>query len=294
MDLHYKQEASVGGVVIVAVVAFVLGTMWLGGKSFKREKLWQAQFEDVGKLQEGSVVKVSGVQVGAVRRIEFVEERKVLVFFSLPPRVVPKDDATISLEQSIAFSEAILHLRLGTSPTELQREQPIPGRLETGVFDQVGPLADQAKTVLLGAQEILNKRTADDLHTTLLAMQRMMNIFSEKVPLTTAEASKTLASLRRLSEHLDSTVGSIPIASAVSRADTLARNLSTMSIQLTTTGARMDTLLAAVNRGQGTLGKFATDSGLYTDGRAAAQSLKALLDELQKHPGKITVQVKIF
>jgi phospholipid/cholesterol/gamma-HCH transport system substrate-binding protein len=294
MDLHYKQEAAVGGVVIVGVVAFILGTMWLGGKSFKSEKLWQARFEDVGKLQEGSVVKISGVKVGAVRRIDFVEERKVLVFFSLPPKVVPHEDASISLEQSIAFSEAILHLKLGESSNLLSRDQPIPGRLETGLFDQVTPLTDQAKTVLQGAQEILNKRTADDLHATLVAMQKMLNTITDKVPGPTAEAEKAMASLRRLSDRFDSTLASPAFKSTMNHLDTASANLSAMSAQFTTTGARLDTLLKGITGGQGTLGKLATDSGFYQDSRAAAQSLKGLLDELQKHPGKIVVQVKIF
>jgi hypothetical protein len=67
-----------------------------------------------------------------------------------------------------------------------------------------------------------------------------------------------------------------------------------MSIQLTSTGARLDSLLQKANSGQGTIGKFVADSGLYIDSRAALQSLKALMDELTKHPGKLTVQVKMF
>ena len=67
-----------------------------------------------------------------------------------------------------------------------------------------------------------------------------------------------------------------------------------MSIQLTATGARLDSLLQKVNSGQGTLGKFVTDTGFYLDSRAAIQSLKPLIDELNKHPGKLTVQVKLF
>jgi phospholipid/cholesterol/gamma-HCH transport system substrate-binding protein len=86
----------------------------------------------------------------------------------------------------------------------------------------------------------------------------------------------------------------MPVGNAIERADTLARNLSTMSTQLSATGARLDTLLQRVNSGQGTIGKFATDSGLYTDSRAALQSLKVLIDELNKHPGKLSVQVKLF
>ena len=69
---------------------------------------------------------------------------------------------------------------------------------------------------------------------------------------------------------------------------------ATMTSQLSSTGARLDTLLLRINQGQGTIGKFATDTGFYTDIRALSQSMKQLLDELQKHPGKVPVTVKIF
>ena len=67
-----------------------------------------------------------------------------------------------------------------------------------------------------------------------------------------------------------------------------------MTAQLTSTGARLDTLLLNMNQGRGTLGKFVTDSGFYTDIRQLSQSMKQLLDELKKHPGKVPVTVKLF
>jgi hypothetical protein len=42
------------------------------------------------------------------------------------------------------------------------------------------------------------------------------------------------------------------------------------------------------------MGKFVTDTGLYGDSRAALQALKTLIDELNKHPGKLSIQVKLF
>ena len=67
-----------------------------------------------------------------------------------------------------------------------------------------------------------------------------------------------------------------------------------MTAQLTTTGARLDTLLSGMNQRRGTLGKFATDTGFYTDIRELSQSHERLLDELKKHPGKVPVTVKLF
>jgi hypothetical protein len=103
----------------------------------------------------------------------------------------------------------------------------------------------------------------------------------------TAEITKTMAAFRQLSSRLDSTLIAF-------RTDTISANLAAMTAQLTSTTGRLDTLLAGMNRGQGTLGKFVTDSGLYYDIRELSQGMKKLLDELAKHPGKIPVTVKLF
>jgi len=294
MDLHYKQEVAVGGMVILGIAAFVAGSMWLGGKSFKHEPTFRARFENVGKLQEGSIVKISGVKVGRVEKVEFVDVGDVVVTFTLPPKVVPKVDANATIVESIAFSEAILHFFPGTAAEPLPADAIIPGRQDTGLFDRASSLADRADTVLLGVQEVVNRRLAEDLHATMQSIQSLSATLSKSLPGPSAEAEKTLAAIRRLSEHLDSTLSNPALDRSITRFDTLTQNLSGMTAQFTTTGARLDTLLTNLNKGQGTLGKLATDSGLYTDARAASQSLKALLDTISKKPGKLTIQVKIF
>ena len=140
----------------------------------------------------------------------------------------------------------------------------------------------------------LPERTADDLHETLVAMQKMLRITSERLLATSAEAERTMVALQHLTARLDSTLANPALARTMTHLDSATATLNTMSAQFTTTGARLDTLLAGITHGKGTIGKFATDSGLYFGALGASNSLKALLDTLQKHPGKITVQVKIF
>jgi phospholipid/cholesterol/gamma-HCH transport system substrate-binding protein len=144
----------------------------------------------------------------------------------------------------------------------------------------------------------VNERTADQLRSTLTALegtlkaaQRTMQIYSDPERGPTAEITKTMSAFRQLSTRLDSTLAS-PAFSR--RTDSITANLSAMTSQFAATGARLDSLLAGMNRGQGTLGKFVTDSGLYYDIRALTQGMKKLLDELAKHPGKVPVTVKLF
>jgi hypothetical protein len=125
------------------------------------------------------------------------------------------------------------------------------------------------------------------LQATLKATQGTMEIYGNAERGPTAEITRTMAAFRQLSGRLDTTLANPALVRTLARTDTLTGNLAAMT-------ARLDTLLAAINRGQGTLGKFATDSGLYYDMRELSHSMKELLDELKKNPGKVGVTVKLF
>ena len=94
MDLHYKREVTVGTLVVLGFVAFVVGSMWLKGKDFKRGEHTRIVFPEVGNLKVASPVAVAGVQVGKVQSIELVDPEHVMVAISLPEKIRPKADAT--------------------------------------------------------------------------------------------------------------------------------------------------------------------------------------------------------
>ena len=80
----------------------------------------------------------------------------------------------------------------------------------------------------------------------------------------------------------------------VTNADSATVRFARLADQFTVTGARVDTLLLKINRGDGTLGKLMTDTTMYVQLTELSASLKAFVDDLKKHPGKIPIQVKIF
>jgi phospholipid/cholesterol/gamma-HCH transport system substrate-binding protein len=296
MDLHYQKEVGVGTLVIAGIALFVFGTMWLKGATFHpTARTAQIAFPEIANLQKDNDVTVSGYAIGKVTAIEFKGPGEILVTISLPPDLAVKSDATAEIASSLFSSGSRVVLHPGTpSASALPEGQPIRGVTGPDLFARGAKLADRADSALIGVQAIANPKTAEELTKTLQALQRVLNTMNQRLPATTTEAEKTMVSLRHLTERLDSTLATIPVKNTIERADTLARNLSTMSIQLTATGARLDTLLQKMNSGEGTMGKFVTDTGLYSDSRKAIQSLKTLIDELNKHPGKVTVQVKMF
>jgi phospholipid/cholesterol/gamma-HCH transport system substrate-binding protein len=300
MDLRVR-EVTVGTIVLVAILVFVFGTMWLSGRRVASGNTVAMQFANVSGLKRASPVRVSGVQVGKVISIEFEDVGKVRVVASLPSKILPKVDAAAQIVAVSLVGDYAVDFDPGRSSQALPPGQVILGTQEVGLSDRAITLSDRADSVLLGAQTIVNQRTADKLYATLDELQatlketqRTMRMLGDTRSGPTADLMKTMASFRALSARLDSTLANPGLTRALDRSDSLVANLSTMSAQLTTTSARLDSVLAGVNSGRGTIGKFATDSGFYTDMRDLSQSMKRVLDELEKHPGKIPVTVKIF
>jgi phospholipid/cholesterol/gamma-HCH transport system substrate-binding protein len=295
MDLHYKQEITVGALVLSAIALFVVGALWLGGKSIGNSgNQYVIEFTEVAGLKEGVPVVISGVNKGKVDLIRLVQPGKVLVTVSLDPNVQPRIDAQASIVPLNPLGDVAVSFSPGSSPEKLPEDVPVRGLVQPGLIERLGSLGDRADSVLLGAQQLVSQRTADDLHATMVAMQRMLNTLSERIPASTTEATRTMASFRELSARLDSTLANPGLSRGLASLDSVTQNLNTMTAQFTRTGATLDTLLAAMNRGEGTLGKFTSDSGLYVDMRGTLQSLKALIDQIQKDPGRITVQLKVF
>ena len=294
MDLRYSREVTVGAIVIIAILVFIFGTMWLSGRSVSSENVARIQFPNVSGLKRASPVRVSGVNVGKVERIEFVDVGKVLVLASLPPKIRPRVDAQAKIVSVTLVGDYAVDFDPGRAPELLPPGRVILGSQDLGLQGRALELSDRADSILIGAQAIVNKQTADQLRSTLTALegtlkaaQRTMQIYGDSTRGPTAELTRTMASFRQLSTRLDSTLANPALGRALSRTDTLTGNLAAMT-------ARFDSTLAAINRGQGTLGKFATDSGLYYDIRDLSKSMKELLDELKKHPGKVPVTIKLF
>ena len=294
MELRYSREATVGAIVLIAILVFVFGTMWLSGRSIGSDNLVRIQFKNVSGLKRASPVRVSGVNVGKVERIEFVDVGKVLVSASLPPMIRPKVDASAKIVSVTLVGDYAVDFDPGSAAQPLPPDRVILGSQDLGLTGVATELAERADSILLGAQSIVNQRTGEQLRATLTALegtlkatQRTMQIYGNPDEGPTAELTKTMAAFRQLSARLDSTLVSF-------RSDTISANLAAMTAQLTSTTGRLDTLLAGMNRGQGTLGKFVTDSGLYYDMRELSQGMKNLIAELAKNPGKIPVTVKLF
>ncbi len=295
MDLHYRQEITVGTLVLSGVAAFILGTMWLSGRESRSgRRMVEVEFADVGNMKRGNPVKVSGVQLGTVQDIAFREVGSVRVTLNMDPRIQPKTDATARLGSVGLVGDIVILFDPGRAGDPLPPGAVLKGTADRGFMDIGNDLSAEAKATMTSLREVANTELADDLRKTLQSFQRLANNYSDPKSGPAGELTATMAELRKLTGRLDSVLASPGLGRVVANADTATARFGRLADQFTATSARVDTLLIKINRGDGTLGRMVTDTTLYVQLRDLSASLKAFVDDLKKNPGKIPIQVKIF
>ena len=294
MDLHYKQEATVGALVLVSVLLFIGGTMWLGGKRFSTRPTVAVQFADAGTLKRGSPVRVSGVQLGSVDDVEFQAYGRVLVHLHLDEAAAPRRDAAAELASIGLVGDAVINFVPGTAPEPLPDDAVIVGTVKSGFMDIGTRLGDQASTVLGGLTQLQFKEISEELRRTLTSFERLAQVYANTRTGPIADMTATMKGLQLVSARIDSMLQAAQLDRTIRTADSMMVNFRTLSASVQSTAARLDSVLVRMNRGEGSAGKFMTDTLLYQNTQRLVKSLQEFVDELKKNPGKLGMTVRIF
>ncbi len=297
MDLTYKQELGVGAMVLAGIALFIFGLFWFSGRSVSHRGITaRVAFANVAGLKEGDPVLVSGVKVGRVSEVALERQGRVVVTLELASeRWRPHTGATASVSSIDFFGTKFIEYGPGAADgPPLPDTAFIAGARPPDITDLAAGLADSARKVMGGANRLLSAQLSTDLHNTLLATQRGMTALTDatKGP-AVSQATKSLAELEHVLARLDTMFASADAQRTGMRLDTLTANLSRLTGQLASSSASLDTLLGKINRGQGTLGKMATDTVMYGDIHRTLDALTNLLNDLRERPGRY-LTVKIF
>ncbi|MBW8771774.1 MAG: MCE family protein [Gemmatimonadetes bacterium] len=287
---------------LLGVVLFFAGTLLLKGGNLGGGRQWRVTFADVNGLKRGSPVQISGYAVGHVTDIKLIRPGEVEVTFALPKEMPLHSDAVIQVASVGLVGDVLLTVDPGHSPAELDPKTAITGSAQgPGFTARAEELSGQVSKVTEGAALILNEQTANEIHRSLQALERMLNTYGDPEHGPAVQLNKTLGSVQLLTDELRRTLQAQSTDRTLANADTLTRNLARASEhadslvkELQHTSAALDTMLSRINRGEGTLGRLASDTGLYNDARRTSQALSALLEEIRRNPGKLTIQFKVF
>jgi len=294
MELHYQREASVGLLVLLAIVTLVFGLMWLKGKSLGGDAPVMAQFESVAGLKVGDPVLLAGVRIGRVRALELRGLGDVRASLDVEHRWQPRVDARAAIVAVGLVGDHAIDYWPGTSDEPLPAGGAVPGVTSGGFAELAERLGARADTFMSGAQSLLSPGLADDVGATLASARRAMNTISAlgSGP-AVGQALAALAELERLAARLDTTLANPGFVGGMRNFEGLTVQLDSSLVALATVSHELRSLLERLRSGEGTLGRLATDTLLYTEMTRVSTALANVLEDLQKQPGKY-VKISIF
>ncbi|RKF03139.1 phospholipid/cholesterol/gamma-HCH transport system substrate-binding protein [Tenacibaculum lutimaris] len=292
-----SKELKTGIVAVIVIALFIWGYNFLKGQDLFSANTRQffVEYNNINGLNEASLVTINGLKVGKVDQIYFNEQ----------PEKRGKLIVKISLDTDFEFSKNSIAKIYSASLMGGQNLAIVPkydgeiaksgdylkGEVESDIFSSVGeklnPIQAKLENVLVGADslliginQILDEKSRKSLNRSILGLEG-----------TIYDVRKTLSSVNSLvadnKSNLDSTLQNAKnITDNFSKVseDLAKANLGETVKKLETTLVNVNTLLADMKSGKGTLGKLMTDEKMYTNLTNASKELEELLREMKLNP----------
>ena len=290
------------GVVVTFAIAVVLYASFSGGgvSFFTPRDYLVSYFENVNGLVKGASVRMSGVEVGNVKSVKFVNL-----------------DAWRRLEVKVSIVESVWGLITADSRAQLgtigllgdKYVEILPGTpglplLKSGdelpVIPEVGlePLVRRPPEVNVSIDSIVyNLRdisrklaTGEGTAGRIISDTTLYANLARALEQTTRVMSEIQKNQKRILDKLDATLErTSSITSKMDRGDgNLGKFINEEGLynNLSSSAGRLDSILAKIDRGEGSVGALVNDAQLYEEIRNLVVRVKNLVTDIEQNPRK--------
>jgi phospholipid/cholesterol/gamma-HCH transport system substrate-binding protein len=292
-------ELRIGILAVVAVVLAAIMIFLVGGQSgyFWQRYHLKTKFGNVMGLKSGALVRVAGVEVGTVKRTEFVGadvEVSMEVLKTMRDRITTNSRATLG--SLSLLGEAVVDISASTSGQPLPDWGFVPSAKNTGSIAEVAAGASEGideltkvlKDVRAGKGTVGKLLTDEQLYKELNAFITS----AENVVNTVNRGKGTLGQLVNDPAAYKSLKASLDDLSATTHRisageGSLGRLLKddAFAKSLSSTTENFEQVSARINKGEGTAGKLVTDAALYNRITAVSERLDTLVNRLNEGQG---------
>ena len=290
-------HARVGAFVLFGLLSFVVVLFWMTDPAtFRGRYKVVTTVSDAGGVRAGDPVQMYGLNLGRVRNLDITGPGTVHITLEIEGRWEIPADSRTRFGASGIFGGRTLLIEPGDATRMLQPWDTIPGESAggEGLLGSMDELSGQAGTVMERITALLDEETVGSVRGSAREMETLLTELSAIADEQRGGLLALTESLRRSAVGLEDAAAAGPdVASAIARADSAMASLETTSRTLDQAAISLRDMLGRIERGEGTLGRLSTDEALYVNLNAAAESLNALLIDLQENPRKY-ISISIF
>jgi phospholipid/cholesterol/gamma-HCH transport system substrate-binding protein len=326
-----RNEVLVGVTILLGILLIVFGSIYLKGTGFGREEQEvQARVPEAGQLLEGAAVKLRGVPIGRVETIELERNSTgVRVTMKIDPDVRLPEDPVVLLAPESMFGDWQAQIYPRTSfPQYAYTESPDPKVLPGYTLPDISRLTAVADQIANNMAQLsarfelaFTEETARNVREAIQNIERVSEQLNSLITRQNANADEVAASLATTSESLgnaaetaarafaafEEAVGGGRLTGIVSnvqrasvQADSISRVMLAATRDLRVAAASADStfrqvgeVAAALNRGEGTLGRMLRDTMMYFRLIETNAEVQELLRDMRANPRKY-INLTIF
>lgn len=308
MKKRISREVKIGIYSISMIVLLYLGINFIKSKKlFSSDHVFYATYSQADGIEVSSPVVIKGFRVGTVDKISFdIKNSTVVVKMSVDKDYPIPSDSKAKISATSLLGGKVIDIQLGNAATELKSGDAIESSMDQNLLEVAGDEYAKLKTMASTMIEQLSKALSN--LNAVLSDENVKNI------------SGTLANLNSMSSNLDGLV-----TSEGKNIKTLIENLNQVSLSLkqdapklgytldnvqqltdsltntipavvanfNQTIDQLNSTLAKINRGEGSIGKLANDEQLYDNLISASNSLTLLLQDFKANPRRY-IQFSVF
>ena len=245
---------------------------------------------------------LAGVNVGYVDEVDLRTDGTVLTTFRVGKQYkVPRGTVATVVANGIFGDMAIALTPKAPNPNSIPAGDTVPVGPSAPGIAQITGKADSIATSVNAMTTALNRQLVEaggveDLRKTLATSNQMMLNFNRLVLQFSSIAAEqnrqltmTQASLRRATSGVDSA----KIDSTLTNLRSTSANMAQLTSDFRTTSVKLDSILAKINSGNGSVGLALNDPGAYNDLRSTIQHMDSIMVDLKKNPKKY-INLRIF
>ena len=291
-----KKEVKIGIYTVVILLCAWAGIRFLSGLDvFGRTRNYTAHYEQVNGLQDAAAVVINGVKVGQVTGVALnIEQGGVDVTLSVSKDYdVPTDSKAMMFSAGLMGGKSI-EIKLGEATEYLKNGDSIQTGVTLDMFDtlanELGDIKERVAVLL------------DNLNQTISGVDSLVDNNSKNLTKTVASLNSIKADLKKsnIIGNIDGFCATLnqngeKLDSIVSNLNAVTTSLNEQELvgKLNSAITEVNTLLAKVNKGEGTIGNLVSNEKLYKELAQASQNLSALLADLKENP-KRYINVTVF
>ena len=306
--MNLNNELKIGIVVLAATIIAFFGFRFMRDEPLLSSvNILNTKFNSVEGLVRGSSVYMKGFKVGSVRQLQYLpDEDSVLVVISITEPIQVTEGSYAQLASPDFLGSATIQIIKSRKAEVIEWEGFIPGRKKSGVLEafssEGASMADSVQVTLELVNELLRgmndleNGAASDIEATVSNFKSFSDVLEEVITTRKTEIDSMILATNNTMQNLStlSDSSSADVEALLSNLEAFSADLDELSASLEESSQSLESILAKMDAGEGSLAKMLNDPSLYNNLDSLTFNLNELIQNIQDNPKEYLKHMRLI